>query len=118
VLGVLARGEPAAGNTSGMGLTLIRARCACLDRADIGVWGDVQAANADVSSLHWKLATALVSVPVMKGKHTFQVQAIDQAGNVSAPAIETWKRKSGRTSRTPPAYSESPAASRAASGSL
>lgn len=33
------------------------------------------------------------TVTVKKGKHTFQVQAIDQAGNVSLPATDTWKRK-------------------------
>jgi hypothetical protein len=30
---------------------------------------------------------------VKKGKHTFQVQAIDQAGDIGAPATDTWKRK-------------------------
>jgi hypothetical protein len=33
------------------------------------------------------------TVKVKKGKHTFQVQAIDQAGNIGAPATDTWKRK-------------------------
>jgi hypothetical protein len=33
------------------------------------------------------------TVKVNKGKHTFQVQAIDQAGNVGSPATDTWKRK-------------------------
>jgi hypothetical protein len=33
---------------------------------------------------------------VKKGKHTFQVQAIDQAGNLSSPATDTWKRKKKR----------------------
>jgi hypothetical protein len=33
------------------------------------------------------------TVKVKKGKHTFQVQAIDQAGNVGTPATDTWKRK-------------------------
>jgi hypothetical protein len=33
------------------------------------------------------------TVKVKKGKHTFQVQAIDQAGNVGSPATDTWKRK-------------------------
>jgi hypothetical protein len=33
------------------------------------------------------------TVKVKPGKHTFQVQAIDQAGNVGAPATDAWKRK-------------------------
>jgi hypothetical protein len=33
---------------------------------------------------------------VKKGKHTFQVQAVDQAGNVSPPATDAWKRKKKR----------------------
>jgi hypothetical protein len=33
------------------------------------------------------------TVKVKKGKHTFQVQAIDEAGNVGSPATDTWKRK-------------------------
>jgi hypothetical protein len=33
------------------------------------------------------------TVRVKKGKHTFQVQAIDQAGNIGQPATDTWKRK-------------------------
>jgi hypothetical protein len=33
------------------------------------------------------------TVTVKKGKHTFEVRAIDQAGNVGAPASDTWKRK-------------------------
>jgi hypothetical protein len=33
------------------------------------------------------------AVKVKKGKHTFQVQAIDQAGNVGTPATDTWKVK-------------------------
>jgi hypothetical protein len=36
------------------------------------------------------------TVRVKKGKHTFQVQAIDQAGNVGSPAADTWKRKKKR----------------------
>jgi hypothetical protein len=37
------------------------------------------------------------TVRVKKGKHTFQVQGIDQAGNVdSSPATDTWKRKKKR----------------------
>jgi hypothetical protein len=36
-------------------------------------------------------------VKVKKGKHTFQVQAIDQAGNADAtPATDSWKRKKKR----------------------
>jgi hypothetical protein len=37
--------------------------------------------------------TSPYTVKVKTGKHTFQVQAIDQAGNVGAPATDTWKRK-------------------------
>jgi hypothetical protein len=33
------------------------------------------------------------TVKVKKGKHTFQVEAIDQAGNVSSPATDDWKVK-------------------------
>jgi hypothetical protein len=33
------------------------------------------------------------TVKVKKGKHTFKVQAVDEAGNVGAPASDTWKRK-------------------------
>jgi hypothetical protein len=33
------------------------------------------------------------TVKVKTGRHTFEVQAIDAAGNVSAPATDTWKRK-------------------------
>ena len=33
------------------------------------------------------------TVNVKKGKHTFEVRAVDQAGNVGAPASDTWKRK-------------------------
>jgi hypothetical protein len=33
------------------------------------------------------------TVKVKKGKHTFQVRAIDQAGNVGTPASDAWKRK-------------------------
>jgi hypothetical protein len=36
------------------------------------------------------------TVRVKKGKHTFQVRAIDQAGNVGSPATDTWKRKKKR----------------------
>jgi hypothetical protein len=36
------------------------------------------------------------TVKVKKGKHTFQVEAIDGAGNVGAPATDTWKRKKKR----------------------
>jgi hypothetical protein len=40
--------------------------------------------------------TSPFTVSVKKGKHTFQVQAIDEAGNVSTPATDTWKRKKKR----------------------
>jgi hypothetical protein len=40
--------------------------------------------------------TAPHTVKVKKGKHTFQVRAVDQAGNVGAPASDTWKRKKGK----------------------
>jgi hypothetical protein len=41
--------------------------------------------------------TSPYRVRVKKGKHTFQVQAIDQAGNVDgSPATDTWKRKKKR----------------------
>jgi hypothetical protein len=33
------------------------------------------------------------TVKVKIGRHTFQVQAIDEAGNVGTPATDTWKRK-------------------------
>jgi Thrombospondin type 3 repeat len=36
------------------------------------------------------------TVKVKRGKHTFQVQAIDQAGNVGAPATDDWKVKKKR----------------------
>jgi hypothetical protein len=36
------------------------------------------------------------TVKVKKGKHTFEVRAVDQAGNVGAPASDTWKRKKRR----------------------
>jgi hypothetical protein len=37
--------------------------------------------------------TSPYTVRVKKGKHTFQVQALDQAGNVSPPATDDWKVK-------------------------
>jgi large repetitive protein len=37
-----------------------------------------------------------VTYEVKKGKHTFQVRAIDQAGNVGSPAIDDWKLKRKR----------------------
>jgi hypothetical protein len=37
--------------------------------------------------------TSPYTVRVKKGKHTFQVQAIDRAGNVGAPATDNWKVK-------------------------
>ena len=36
------------------------------------------------------------TVKVKKGKHTFEVRAVDQAGNVGAPATDTWKRRKKR----------------------
>jgi large repetitive protein len=36
------------------------------------------------------------TVKVKKGRHTFQVRATDQAGNVGAPASDSWKRKKRR----------------------
>jgi hypothetical protein len=36
------------------------------------------------------------TVKVKKGKHTFQVQALDQAGNLGAPATDDWKVKKKR----------------------
>ena len=33
------------------------------------------------------------TVKVKKGKHTFEVRAVDQAGNVGAAASDSWKRK-------------------------
>jgi hypothetical protein len=36
----------------------------CLPFFTLTVWGEVQGTNAAVSSLHWKLAIALASVPV------------------------------------------------------
>jgi trypsin len=37
--------------------------------------------------------TSPITVKVKKGKHTFQVEAIDQAGNVGSPATDDWKVK-------------------------
>jgi large repetitive protein len=36
------------------------------------------------------------TVKVTKGKHTFSVQAIDQAGNVGSAATDSWKVKKKR----------------------
>jgi hypothetical protein len=33
------------------------------------------------------------AVEVKKGRHHFEVQAIDQAENVGSPATDTWKKK-------------------------
>jgi hypothetical protein len=41
------------------------------------------------------------TVKVKKGKHTFQVRAVDQAGNVGTPASDSWKRKKKRSERGP-----------------
>jgi hypothetical protein len=40
--------------------------------------------------------SSLYTVKAKKGKHTFQVEAIDQRGNVGVPATDTWKRKRKR----------------------
>jgi large repetitive protein len=37
--------------------------------------------------------TSPYTVKVKKGKHTFQVRALDQAGNVGPPASDDWKIK-------------------------
>jgi hypothetical protein len=37
-----------------------------------------------------------MTVNVKTGKHTFQVRAVDQAGNVGTPASDTWTRKKKR----------------------
>jgi hypothetical protein len=39
------------------------------------------------------------NVKVKKGKHSFQVQAVDQAGNVGVPATDDWKVKKKRGKR-------------------
>jgi hypothetical protein len=56
-----------------------------------------------VSSFQCKLdkqafapCTSPHTVKVKKGKHTFSVQAVDQAGNVGSPATDTWKVKRKR----------------------
>jgi hypothetical protein len=61
------------------------------------------ASSRQVSGFQCKLdagafvpCTSPYTVRVKKGKHTFQVQAIDQAGNVGSPATDTWKRKKKR----------------------
>jgi hypothetical protein len=48
---------------------------------------DVEAFRACSSPMTYK---------VKKGNHTFQVQAIDEAGNVGSPATDTWKVKTKR----------------------
>jgi hypothetical protein len=40
--------------------------------------------------------TSPYTVKVKKGKHTFQVRAVDDSGNVGAPASDSWKRKKKR----------------------
>jgi hypothetical protein len=40
--------------------------------------------------------TSPYTVKVKKGKHTFSVRAVDQAGNVGPPASDDWKRKKKR----------------------
>jgi large repetitive protein len=37
--------------------------------------------------------TSPQTVKVKKGRHTFEVRAVDQAGNVGAAASDSWKRK-------------------------
>jgi hypothetical protein len=57
---------------------------------------DVRAVASFQCSLDGAPFTACTSphtITVKKGKHTFQVRAIDQAGNVGAPASDSWKRK-------------------------
>jgi hypothetical protein len=44
----------------------------------------------------FRACSSPVTYKVKKGKHTFQVQAIDQAGNVGAPATDSWKVKKKR----------------------
>jgi hypothetical protein len=39
------------------------------------------------------------TVKVKKGKHTFQVRAVDQAGNIGSPATDDWKVKKKRKKR-------------------
>ena len=41
----------------------------------------------------FRACSSPVTYKVKKGKHSFEVQAVDEAGNVSAPASDTWKRK-------------------------
>jgi hypothetical protein len=42
------------------------------------------------------VCTSPHTVKVKKGKHTFQVRAVDQAGNVGSPSSDSWKRKKKR----------------------
>jgi hypothetical protein len=44
----------------------------------------------------FRACSSPVTYRVKKGKHTFQVQASDQAGNVGAPATDNWKVKKKR----------------------
>ena len=45
----------------------------------------------------FQACTSPFSVKVKKGKHTFEVRAVDGAGNVDpSPATDTWKRKKKR----------------------
>jgi hypothetical protein len=44
----------------------------------------------------FRACSSPMTYKVKKGKHTFQVQAIDQAGNVGSPATDTWKVKKKR----------------------
>jgi large repetitive protein len=49
-----------------------------------------------VDSAAFEPCTSPHTVKVKNGKHTFEVQAIDQAGNVGAPATDDWKVKKKR----------------------
>jgi hypothetical protein len=57
---------------------------------------DARAVTSFVCSLDGEAPRACsspVTYKVKTGKHTFQVQAIDEAGNVGLPVTDTWKRK-------------------------
>jgi hypothetical protein len=48
------------------------------------------------NNLGFSPCTSPTNVKVGRGKHTFSVRATDQAGNVGAPATDTWKVKKKR----------------------